>query len=157
MKRSKTLLVLLSLILASATILAGCGNNKKGNTVVRIGEVTRSLFYAPQYVAIEKGFFAEEGIDIELITTPGGDKTMTSLLSNVIDVALVGSETSIYVAQQGSDDPVINFAQVTQTDGTFLVSREKIDNFDWQSLKGEVFLGQPKGERVYLVNWAYSA
>lgn len=70
---------------------------------------------------------------------------MTSLLSNVIDVALVGSETSIYVMQQGSDDPVINFAQLTQTDGTFLVARQPIDNFEWESLKDSVFLGQRKG------------
>ncbi len=84
-------------------------------------------------------------MDIELTTTPGGDKTMTALLANNIDVALVGSETSIYVYQQGSDDPVINFAQLTQTDGTFLVARKPIANFDWNSLKGVTFLGQRKG------------
>src|SRR5690606_1722568 len=75
-------------------ILSSCSKANEKETTIRIGEVTRSLFYAPQYVAIEKGFFKEEGINIELTTTPGGDKTMTALLSNVIDVALVGSETS---------------------------------------------------------------
>jgi len=145
MKGNKSILFLLSLILVGTTILTSCSNSKNDHTVVRIGEVTRSLFYAPQYVAIEKGFFEEEGIEVELTTTAGGDKTMTSLLSNVIDVALVGSETSIYVMQQGSDDPVINFAQLTQTDGTFLVARQPIDNFEWESLKDSVFLGQRKG------------
>lgn len=137
--------LLLVIILAATAALAGCGKGDSDKKLIRIGEVTRSLFYAPQYVAIEKGFFDEEGLKIELTTTPGGDKTMTALLSNVIDVALVGSETSIYVYQQGADDPVINFAQLTQTDGTFLVAREKIDNFDWNSLKGSVFLGQRVG------------
>lgn len=145
MKGNKSILFLLSLILVGTIILTSCSNSKNDHTVVRIGEVTRSLFYAPQYVAIEKGFFEEEGIEVELTTTAGGDKTMTSLLSNVIDVALVGSETSIYVMQQGSDDPVINFAQLTQTDGTFLVARQPIDNFEWESLKDSVFLGQRKG------------
>ncbi|MUT65363.1 ABC transporter substrate-binding protein [Paenibacillus sp. NEAU-GSW1] len=137
--------LLLSFVLLTTAVLAGCGNGGGEKTKVKIGEVTRSLFYAPQYVAIEKGFFAEEGLDIELTTTAGGDKTMTALLSGVIDVALVGSETSIYVYQQGADDPVINFAQLTQTDGTFLVAREADDNFDWNKLKGTVFLGQRKG------------
>ncbi|RJX37768.1 ABC transporter substrate-binding protein [Paenibacillus pinisoli] len=137
--------LLLVMMLAATAALAGCGKGDSDKKLIRIGEVTRSLFYAPQYVAIEKGFFEEEGLKIELTTTPGGDKTMTALLSNVIDVALVGSETSIYVYQQGADDPVINFAQLTQTDGTFLVAREKIDNFDWDSLKGSVFLGQRVG------------
>jgi len=145
MRARKALLVMLAVLLVSTFALSACGKDSKENTVVRIGEVTRSLFYAPQYVAIEKGFFEDEGIKIELTTTPGGDKTMTSLLSNVIDVALVGSETSIYVAQQGSDDPVINFAQLTQTDGTFLVARKPSESFDWQTLKGKVFLGQRKG------------
>ena len=150
MKR-KILSVLLATALVVSALLSGCSNGKSGTTKVRIGEVTRSLFYAPQYVAIEKGFFKEEGIEIELTTTPGGDKTMTALLSNVIDVALVGSETSIYVHQQGADDEVINFAQLTQTDGTFLVARKKDDSFDWSKLKGSVFLGQRKGGMPQMV------
>ncbi|RFU68698.1 ABC transporter substrate-binding protein [Peribacillus saganii] len=129
--------------------LAACG--KEEMQKVRIAEVTHSIFYAPQYVAIEKGFFEEEGLEIDLKTTPGGDKTMTALLSDGADVALVGSETSIYVTAQGSNDPVINFAQLTQTDGTFLVSREKIDNFNWDMLKGKSFLGQRKGGMPQMV------
>ncbi|MBU8919638.1 ABC transporter substrate-binding protein [Bacillus sp. FJAT-29953] len=118
---------------------------------VRIAEVTRSIFYAPQYVALSKGFFKDEGLDVTLTTTPGGDKTMTALISGGADVALVGSETSIYVYAQGANDPVINFAQLTQTDGTFLVSREKIDNFSWDQLKGTTFLGQRKGGMPQMV------
>ncbi|MFD0587018.1 ABC transporter substrate-binding protein [Paenibacillus sp. GCM10027627] len=137
--------LLLVAALTATTALAGCGKGDSDKKLVRIGEVTRSLFYAPQYVAIEKGFFKEEGLDIELTTTPGGDKTMTALLSGVVDVALVGSETSIYVHQQGADDPIINFAQLTQTDGTFLVARNKEEPFNWNSLKGSTFLGQRKG------------
>ncbi|MFF2089756.1 ABC transporter substrate-binding protein [Paenibacillus sp. NPDC058174] len=137
--------LLLSVVLLTTAVLAGCGNGSSEKTKVTIGEVTRSLFYAPQYVALAKGFFKDEGLDVELTTTAGGDKTMTALLSGVIDVALVGSETSIYVYQQGADDPVINFAQLTQTDGTFLVARNADDAFDWNKLKGKVFLGQRKG------------
>ncbi|RFU66289.1 ABC transporter substrate-binding protein [Peribacillus glennii] len=129
--------------------LAACGKDQIQK--VRIAEVTRSIFYAPQYVAIEKGFFKEEGLDVSLKTTPGGDKTMTALISNGADIALVGSETSIYVAAQGSKDPVINFAQLTQTDGTFLVSRKKIEKFDWNMLKGSTFLGQRKGGMPQMV------
>ncbi|TKD69151.1 ABC transporter substrate-binding protein [Pseudalkalibacillus hwajinpoensis] len=124
--------------------LSACGNSGE-NDQVRVAEVTRSIFYAPQYVAISEGIFEKHGIDVELTTTWGGDKTMTTLLSNGADVALVGSETSIYVYAQGTNDPVINFAQLTQTDGTFLVSREKMDHFAWDDLKGSTFLGQRKG------------
>ncbi|CAN7248116.1 ABC transporter substrate-binding protein [Rossellomorea sp. LjRoot5] len=131
--------------------LTACGEKEEAVQKVRVAEVTRSIFYAPEYVAIEKGFFKEEGLDIELTTTWGGDKTMTTLLSNGADVALVGSETSIYVHAQGSDDPVINFAQLTQTDGTFLVSREKVENFEWDQLKGSTFLGQRKGGMPQMV------
>ena len=125
-------------------ILSACGTNT-GNDKVRVAEVTRSIFYAPQYVALSEGIFEKHGIDVELTTTWGGDKTMTTLLSNGADIALVGSETSIYVYAQGTDDPVINFAQLTQTDGTFLVSREKVDHFAWEDLKESTFLGQRKG------------
>ncbi len=131
--------------LACLLILALSACGKEDLTKVRVAEVTRSIFYAPQYVAIEKGFFEEEGLSIDLKTTAGGDKTMTALLSDGADVALVGSETSIYVNAQGANDPIVNFAQLTQTDGTFLVSREKIDDFSWYMLKGSTFLGQRKG------------
>jgi NitT/TauT family transport system substrate-binding protein len=133
--------------LAAATavlvLVAGCGG--KGTAKIHIGEVTRSLFYAPEYVALSQGFFKEEGLDVDLQTTAGGDKTMTAILSGTVDIGLVGSETSIYVQQQGASDPVINFAQLTQTDGTFLVSRKPVKAFDWNSLKGVTFLGQRKG------------
>lgn len=136
----------MAFILMAMVTLAACGGAKQeAVTKVRLGEVTRSIFYAPEYVALSQGFFKEEGLEVELQTIPGGDKVTTALLSNQIDVALVGAETSIYVSQQGSDDPIINFAQLTQTDGTFLVSRKKIDSFDWNTLKNVTFLGQRKG------------
>ncbi|WP_071460460.1 ABC transporter substrate-binding protein [Bacillus massilinigeriensis] len=128
---------------------AACSKEKM--QTVRVAEVTRSIFYAPQYVALAKGFFKEEGLKVDLKTTWGGDKTMTALLSNGADIALVGSETSIYVYARGSNDPVINFAQLTQTDGTFLVSRKKIDHFTWDQLQGKTFLGQRKGGMPQMV------
>ncbi|MBO8156702.1 MAG: ABC transporter substrate-binding protein [Bacillaceae bacterium] len=121
------------------------------NSTIQVAEVTRSIFYAPQYVALEKGFFEEEGLNVELRTTWGGDKTMTTLLSDGADIALVGSETSIYVYARGSDDPVINFAQLTQTDGTFLVAKEERTDFNWEDLKGSNFLGQRKGGMPQMV------
>jgi len=147
----KWLKVSFSLCLIAILIIPLAACNKEEVTKVRIAEVTRSIFYAPQYVAIEKGFFEEEGLDVELTTTWGGDKTMTALVSDGADVALVGSETSIYVYAQGTSDPVINFAQLTQTDGTFLVARNKIDNFSWNQLKGSTFLGQRKGGMPQMV------
>jgi len=137
------------LILLSLLTLSACGGNEA--TTIRVAEVTRSIFYAPQYVAHSQGFFEEEGLDVQITTTWGGDKTMTTLLSDGADIALVGSETSIYVHQQGATDPVINFAQLTQTDGTFLVSRKKLDHFSWEDLKGSVFLGQRKGGMPQMV------
>jgi NitT/TauT family transport system substrate-binding protein len=142
-----------SLIAILMFSLAACNSQPPTKKLekVRIAEVTRSIFYAPQYVALAKGFFKNEGLDVQLATTAGGDKTMTALLSGGADVALVGSETSIYVYAQGSKDPVINFAQLTQTDGTFLVSRKKIANFSWDQLKGTTFLGQRKGGMPQMV------
>lgn len=141
MKRSWT--VILALLLCAALILPSCGPKKAA--VIKVGEVTRSLFYAPQYVALSQGFFEDEGLQVELQTTAGGDKTMTAILSGTVDIGLVGSETSIYVEQQGAADPVINFAQLTQTDGTFLFARTPVTPFDWYTLKGADFLGQRKG------------
>ncbi|MGG1691062.1 ABC transporter substrate-binding protein [Heyndrickxia ginsengihumi] len=136
--------------------LSACGNvaskDKKPLEKVRVAEVTRSVFYTPLYVALAKGYFKDEGLDIQLKTTWGGDKTMTTLLSNGADIGLVGSETSIYVYKQAATDPVINFAQLTATDGTFLVSRKKIDHFSWDQLKGSTFLGQRKGGMPQMVS-----
>ncbi|KWX70103.1 ABC transporter substrate-binding protein [Paenibacillus jilunlii] len=144
MKLRKKISLPLMILTLSLSVLAGCGSDSAG-VKVKIGEVTRSVFYAPEYVALSQNFFKDEGLEVELQTIPGGDKTMTALLSGAIDVALVGSETSIYVYQQGADDPVINFAQLTQRDGTFLFAREADANFNWDKLKGSTFLGQRKG------------
>ena len=141
------LLFCLSLMLVLP--LAACNQNQPEK--IKVTEVTHSIFYAPFYVALEEGFFEDEGLTVELTTAWGGDKAMTTLLSDGADVALVGSETSIYVQSQGSRDPVINFAQLTQTDGTFLVSREKIDHFTWDQLKGSTFLGQRVGGMPQMV------
>lgn len=132
-------------------IVSACSNSTEETTSISLAEVTRSLFYAPQYVALEKGFFEEEGLDVDLQTTWGGDKTMTALLSDNADIALVGSETSIYVYAQESKDYAINFAQLTQTDGTFLVSKEPHDDFSWEDLKDSEFLGQRKGGMPQMV------
>ncbi|MFZ0444615.1 MAG: ABC transporter substrate-binding protein [Bacillus sp. (in: firmicutes)] len=127
------------------------GSDEEKLKKVKVAEVTRSVFYAPLYVAIEQGLFKEEGLDVKVTTVWGGDKTMTALISDGADVALVGSETSIYVSAQGSTDPIINFAQLTQTDGTFLVSRKAIENFNWDLLKNSDFLGQRKGGMPQMV------
>ena len=147
MKKSKLIAIFSVLALL---FLSACGSSGE-NTTIKIGEVTRSLFYAPQYVAIEKGFFEEEGLDVELQTTWGGDKTMTALLSDGIDVALVGSETSVYVYAQDSKDYAVNFAQLTQTDGTFLVAKEEKPDFKWEDLTDSNFLGQRKGGMPQMV------
>lgn len=139
------------LLLSVLLVLSACSTSSSDLEEVRVAEVTRSIFYAPQYVAMTEGFFEEEGLDINLTTTWGGDNTMTTLLSGGADIALVGSETSIYVYQQGADDPVINFAQLTQTDGTFLLSREEIDDFSFDDIKGSVFLGQRRGGMPQMV------
>lgn len=154
MKRFITTISLFMLMLFTFVACNQANNNEKATeklTKVRLAEVTHSLFYAPLYVAINEGFFEDEGIDLELTTTPGGDKTMTALLSDGADIALVGSETSIYVANQGAKDKVINFAQLTQTDGTFLVAREDDSAFSWDDLNGKTFLGQREGGMPQMV------
>ncbi|WP_369700003.1 ABC transporter substrate-binding protein [Bacillus sp. AFS041924] len=141
------------LFLLVASILGACSKDKSkdGNTKVRVAEVTHSLFYAPQYVAVSEGIFKKHGLDVEITTTAGGDKTMTAVLSNGADIGLVGPETTIYVYAQGANDPVKSFAQLTQTDGTFLVARNQTESFNWDQLKGKTFLGQRKGGMPQMV------
>lgn len=114
-------------------------------TKVVLNEVAHSCFYAPMYVAIEKGYFAKEGISLELVTGYGADKTMTAVLSGEADIGFMGSESSIYMYNQGAEDYVINFAQLTQRAGNFLVSREPIENFSFDMLAGKTVLGGRAG------------
>lgn len=123
--------------------LTGCENAK--NTKVTIAEVTHSVFYAPQYVALEAGFFEEEGLEVDLLLTQGADKTMAALLSGEAQIGFMGPESSIYVYNQGSKDYAINFAQVTKRDGNFLLSRKPIEHFSTQDLKGKEIIGGRKG------------
>ena len=145
----------MALILILVTLFSiSCSqeNNNNEYQKIKLVEVTHSIFYTPQYVALEKGFFKEQGLEVELTTAFGGDKTMTALISDNADIILVGTETTIYVNNQNPKDPTINFAQLTQTDGSFLVSREPIDNFTWDMLKGKILLGQRKGGMPEMVS-----
>ena len=126
--------------------LTACGTGKNSNlTKVTLSEVAHSIFYAPMYVAIEEGYFKEEGIDLELVTAFGADKVTTVVISGEADIAFMGSESTIYVYNQNADDYLVNFAQLTQRAGNFLVSREPMNNFKWSDLKGSDVLGGRKG------------
>lgn len=112
---------------------------------LRLIEVTHSIFYAPQYVAIHEGYFEEEGIEIELINGGGADKCMTAILANQADIGFMGPEATIYVYNEGKEDYVQVFAQLTQRDGSFLVGRSEEPDFKWENLKGKVIIGGRKG------------
>lgn len=114
-------------------------------TKITLNEVAHSIFYAPQYVAIENGYFEEEGLDLELVTGFGADKVMTAVLSGEAEIGFMGAEASVYAYAEGANDPVINFAQGTQRAGNFLVAREEMPDFTWKDLKGYDILGGRKG------------
>ncbi|RGY96360.1 ABC transporter substrate-binding protein [Clostridium sp. AM58-1XD] len=134
-------------LLFSSALLSGCSSSgdKNGLTPVTLNEVAHSIFYAPQYSAIELGYFEDEGLDLKLVNGAGADKVMTALISGDADIGFMGSEASIYVYQEGSDDYAVNFAQLTQRAGNFLVGRTPETSFDWQSLKGKKVLGGRAG------------
>lgn len=115
--------------------------DNNGLTKVKVAEVAHSIFYAPQYVAISEGFFEEVGIEVDLTLIPGADKVTASILSGDMDIAFCGSEATIYVYNGGEKDYLKTFAQLTQKDGTFLVSRKMIDNFSLEDLKGKYVIG----------------
>lgn len=124
---------------------AATANGTTTESKVVLNEVAHSIFYAPMYVAIEEGYFAEEGIDVTLVTGFGADKTMTAVLSGEADIGFMGSEASIYTYNEGANDYVVNFAQLTQRAGNFLVAREEMPDFEWEDLKGKLVLGGRKG------------
>jgi NitT/TauT family transport system substrate-binding protein len=138
-------LILAGIMVFSAVMLLSAGCSKKELETVRLNEVVRSIFYAPQYVAINKGFFEEQGLKIELTTGQGADKTMTALLSGQCDIGFAGPEASIYVYNQGKEDYAVIFAQLTQRDGSFLVARNTEKDFKWENTAGKVIIGGRPG------------
>ena len=150
----KRLIAIFTVVMLTIGALYGCTAAKETNgetTKVVLNEVAHSIFYAPMYVAIEEDYFAEEGIDVELVTGFGADKTMTAVLSGEADIGFMGSEASIYTYNEGANDYVVNFAQLTQRAGNFLVAREEISNFQWEDLKGTYVLGGRKGGMPQMV------
>ena len=136
-------------VLAALTLLpllcgCGAGTAEAELTTVRLNEVTHSVFYAPQYVALELGFFEEEGLAIELTNGGGADKVMTAVVSGQSDIGLAGPESCIYIYNQGKEDHPVVFGQLTACDGAFLMGREDV-TFDWEQLRGKTIIGGRKG------------
>ena len=148
MKNKKWISLAAAVVLAVTALPLGVFAAKKDEAKlakVTLNEVAHSIFYAPQYVAIEEGYFKDEGLDMTLITGFGADKTMTAVISGEADIGFMGAEASVYAYQEGATDPVVNFAQLTQRAGNFLVAREEMPDFKWEDLKDKKILGGRKG------------
>lgn len=146
--------ILVAIVIATAVIINRNSGAKEQEVQklqkIRLNEVTRSVFYAPQYVAISQGMFEKQGIEIEISTGQGADKVMTSVLAGQSDIGFAGPEASIYVYNEGKEDHPQVIAQLTQTDGAFLISREENNNFKWQDLKGKTIIPGRKGGVPYM-------
>ena len=148
MKNKKWISLAAAVVLSVTALPMGVFAAKKEEpklTKVTLNEVAHSIFYAPQYVAIEEGYFKDEGLDLTLVTGFGADKTMTAVISGEADIGFMGAEASVYAYQEGATDPVVNFAQLTQRAGNFLVAREEMPDFKWEDLKDKKVLGGRKG------------
>lgn len=145
MKKKIIAAALAAVLAVSALPAAVSAEEKEELTEVTLNEVAHSIFYAPQYVAIEEGYFEEEGLKIDLVNGFGADKVMTAVISGEADIGFMGAEASVYAYQEGATDPVVNFAQLTQRAGNFLVAREEMPDFQWSDLKGKKVLGGRKG------------
>ena len=149
--RVRTVLCTGLCLLLAATALAACrGPAGEEAAVLKVCEVTHSIFYAPQYAAAELGYFADEGITLDLTVGEGADAVMAAVLAGQIDVGFAGPEAAIYVAKEGKADCPRVFAQVTRRDGSFLLARQPDAAFDWQSLRGKVLLPGRKGGVPYM-------
>ncbi|MEQ8200456.1 MAG: ABC transporter substrate-binding protein [Syntrophomonadaceae bacterium] len=142
----KVWVLLITVMAGAALVVTGCGKSGPPTlTKVSLSEVTHSIFYAPQYVALHEGFFEEEGLDIELTNGQGADKVMTAVLTGQADIGLAGPEASVYVYNEGKADYSVVFAQLTNGDGTFLMGRQPDPDFKWTDLKGKTIIGGRKG------------
>ncbi|MDR2908430.1 MAG: ABC transporter substrate-binding protein [Oscillospiraceae bacterium] len=153
MKVSRKAFLPASIFLAAAMVLAlfsGCSGDTDSLTVVRVSEVTHSVFYAPNYLAMELGYFEEEGIAIEMISGEGADKVMTGVVSGAVDVGFSGPEAAIYIYNEGKEDFARVFAQITKRDGSFLMAREPDPDFTWQKIAGTHVLPGRKGGVPYM-------
>lgn len=142
----KIIISLIIILIIGLTVIAlWKKEDKSGLTKVKVAEVAHSVFYAPQYLAHALGYFKDEGLDVELILVPGADKVAAAVLSNDVEIGFCGSEATIYIYNGGEKDYLVSFAALTKRDGTFLVSRKKIDNFKLEDLKGKLIIGGRKG------------
>lgn len=137
----KGIVILLIIFLIGIFVYDRKNEEKSELTKLTLAEVTHSVFYAPQYVALSLGYFEEEGLDVELVLTSGADAVMSAVLSGDVDIGFSGTEATIYVYNGGEKDYIMTFAGLTQKDGSFLVSRNKIDNFTLDDLKGKYVIG----------------
>ncbi len=147
---SVLILIIIAIVVGVLIIKKQNNNTNEKNIVIKMNEVTRSVFYAPQYVAINNGYFKDYGIEIELSTGQGADAVMTSVLSGEAQIGFAGPEASIYVYNEGKEDYTQVFAQLTKRDGSFLVSKEKISDFKWEYLKGKTIIPGRKGGVPYM-------
>lgn len=149
MKKKIIILVCLLIVLAGVLffVISKTSKNEKTSKLkeVKVAEVAHTIFYAPAYAAISKGYFEDEGIKIDLTLTAGADKVSAAVLSGDVDVGFCGSEATIYVYNSGEEDYLVNFARLTKRDGAFLVSRKKYDNFKLEDLKGKTVIGGRAG------------
>ena len=151
MKKILVIIIIVAVIIAG-TVIYSMNNKTNDNDLkkISVNEVARSVFYAPQYVAINNGFFKKEGLEIELTTGQGADKVMTAVLAGQSDIGFAGPEASIYVYNEGKEDYAEVFAQMTKRDGSFLVSKTDTDNFSWNDLKGKTVIPGRKGGVPYM-------
>lgn len=151
-----SLLTLIIIVILTIFVI----NNRKDEqelTSIKVAEVTHSVFYAPQYIADALGYFEDEGLDVEIILTPGADKVTAAVLSGDVNIGFCGSEATIYVYNQGQKDYLVNFSGLTKRDGSFLVSRKKYDDFSLEDLKGKHIIGGRKGGMPEMtLEWALS-
>ena len=155
MKKIISMAIILVMFLTGSYFIFNDDNTSQKLKKLTVAEVAHTIFYAPSYVAISEGYFEEEGLEIELILTPGADKVAASVLSGDADIGFSGSEATIYVYKGGEKDYLKTFAQVTQKDGAFIVSRKKIDNFTLEDLIGkDVIGGRAGGMPEMTFEWA---